>query len=178
MIAHHLTSADLDQIQETFLSLDTDRTGTITRENFRAALRGHLDLAEEEIAQLFEKVDVAHDNEIHYSEFVAAVMPFRIGIQRRQVREAFALFDVSRTGFITLNDLRDVFGGNNFGQVSIDTIIAECEGCDSKTGISFEQFSMHLRKDGTAGPAHDFAKGAPSCFSADSTRASANSLAI
>jgi calcium-dependent protein kinase len=145
MMAHHLSSVDLGQIHNTFLSLDTDKTGTITRDNFRTALRGRWDVSEEELCRLFDDVDINHDGEIEYSEFVAAVMSSRVGFSENHMREAFDLFDVSRTGRITVSDLQSVFGSALFEDVCLSTLICEWSGCCPQRGITFEQFSENVR---------------------------------
>jgi calcium-dependent protein kinase len=144
MMAHHVSSPDLEQIQETFLSLDIDKTGTISRNSFRVALSGRLDLGEEEIGRLFDCVDTEHDGEIQFSEFTAAVMQSRVKIDKKLIWETFELFNVSRTGHITRADLETVFGASRFEETDIDTLMHECGG-DEKKGISFEQFEHHLR---------------------------------
>jgi len=148
MMAHHLSSPALEDLKGMFLYLDTDRSGTITRENFRDALndRNDSNLSEEEMWSLFDCVDVAGDGEIHYSEFIAAMLQSRVEIISDDlVRETFDLFDVSRTGYITCGDLAHVLGSNGFDQVDFNTLIAQCNGCNAKKGISYEQFEELLR---------------------------------
>ena len=54
----------------------------------------------------------SHDGEIHYSEFIAAMLQSTIKITKEIVRETFDLFDVSRTGRITCSDLERVLGAS------------------------------------------------------------------
>eukprot|EP00929_Paragymnodinium_shiwhaense_P014606 TRINITY_DN122532_c0_g1_i1.p1 TRINITY_DN122532_c0_g1~~TRINITY_DN122532_c0_g1_i1.p1 ORF type:complete len:670 (+),score=126.34 TRINITY_DN122532_c0_g1_i1:80-2089(+) len=149
MLAHHLTSVDLDSIKHTFLSWDTDRSGTITRENWRDAMGADLDLGEDELEFLFDQMDYSQDGEIEYCEFLAAIMLSRISLSERHLRETFDLFDVSRTGYVTASDLKRVFGGSQFEELDISECLTESIGATSaKRGISFDQFVSILRDDG------------------------------
>eukprot|EP00928_Gymnodinium_smaydae_P063524 TRINITY_DN47078_c0_g1_i1.p1 TRINITY_DN47078_c0_g1~~TRINITY_DN47078_c0_g1_i1.p1 ORF type:complete len:580 (+),score=105.34 TRINITY_DN47078_c0_g1_i1:181-1920(+) len=149
MIAHHLDSEELEGVRTAFLKWDTDLTGTITRENFTQALV-NCDLREGELGRLFDCVDTAGDGEIHFSELAAALLQSWIGLREENLREAFELFDVSRTGYITRADLAKVFGGakSRFEDVDIDTLMYECSGSSSGSGIKFEQFVAHLQNGG------------------------------
>jgi calcium-dependent protein kinase len=163
MIAHHLNSGVLGEVKELFLDIDTDKTGTITRQNFRDALRrqtsDHGDQKDQELAQIFDCVDVAHDGELHYSEFIAAMLESKIGISCESVRECFDLFDVSRTGTITCQDLQSVLGAKGFNDAAIKTLVSQGKQGDGtyKRGISFEEFDELLRGGGTS-PAKPNAK--------------------
>eukprot|EP00929_Paragymnodinium_shiwhaense_P123508 TRINITY_DN9746_c0_g1_i2.p1 TRINITY_DN9746_c0_g1~~TRINITY_DN9746_c0_g1_i2.p1 ORF type:complete len:470 (-),score=67.04 TRINITY_DN9746_c0_g1_i2:166-1575(-) len=147
MMAHHLSSPCLEQIRQTFLSLYNDRTGTITLDNLRVTLAGRMDLTEEELHRLFDCVNIAHDGEIQFSEFIAAVLQTRLEMPDNLIFETFELFDVNRDGVITKSDLEQVLGSDIFEDVCIDTLIAECAGDWSRSGggITYEQFLDHMR---------------------------------
>jgi calcium-dependent protein kinase len=147
MIAHHLNGSDLDEIRKAFLALDLNHNGTITKDIFRKVMRGQESKvgSMQELDRLFDCADTAHDGELHYSEFAAALMQSRVTLTQDRCREAFALFDVSRTGRITDQDMKVVLGGDMFEDADISTLIKECGGCTPKTGIPFESFYKHLR---------------------------------
>jgi calcium-dependent protein kinase len=154
MVAHHLNSPELAGMKSMFLNFDTDHTGTITRDNFRRALTkdSTLALSEQELWKIFDSLDVAHDGEIHYSEFIAAMLHSRLKISDEVARETFELFDVSRTGLITCKDLERVFGADGFEEVDFATLISQCNGGDIERGITFEQFDELLRGSDASRP--------------------------
>jgi calcium-dependent protein kinase len=150
MVAHHLNSPALARIKKLFLTMDTDKTGTITRDNFRNALsRGATaTLCEDELHEIFDRIDVAHDGEITYTEFVAAMLCSKCDISGEVVLECFKLFDVSRTGRITCSDLERVLGADGYEEMDFKTLISQCTGGDVESGISLEQFDELLRGGG------------------------------
>lgn len=135
VMAHRLPSCRLQRIKQTFNYLDTDHSGTITRDNFREAFGAIVDRSEE--TRLFENLDIVHDGEIHYSELIAAVIARHVG--QDLVRETFEFFDVSRTGSITVGDL-----ASTLGDVQGDELILQCPGSSPATGITFEQFLAYM----------------------------------
>jgi calcium-dependent protein kinase len=147
MIAHHLNSPALAGIKEMFLNIDTDHTGTITRDNFRDVLRrgNAVALSDKELSQIFDCIDVAHDGEIHYSEFVAAMLQTRVDMTKDIVRECFDLFDVSRTGTISSSDLQRVLGAKGFEEANIETLLSQGHIDGTKRDITFEEFDDLLR---------------------------------
>merc|ERR1712130_350933 len=116
MVAHHFNSPALTRIKKLFLTIDTDKTGTITRENFRNALSkdSKTTLDENELWEIFDRIDVANDGEIRYTEFIAAMLCSTCEISKESVEESFKLFDVSRTGRITCSDMERVLGADGF----------------------------------------------------------------
>jgi len=145
IMAHHLSSSELEEIREAFLALDVDKNGGITFKELRAALNDQFNVTEEELQGIFEVINVTHDKEIHYSEFIAAVMQTRVHMDKNLLRETFDHLDVNHTGKISKKDLRKVIGGNKFEDTDISSLMSECQGCTSKSGISFEKFSEHLQ---------------------------------
>lgn len=141
MIANHLDSSVLDDIHAIFLMLDTDKSGTITHDNFNDFIHGELTEAQTE--RLFKCIDVSHHGEISYSDFVAALLETRVVLDEQKVRDAFKHFNVSGTGRITRSDLKALIGPTDFDSVSVDTLIKECN-CDPRRGIGLKQFEDHL----------------------------------
>lgn len=148
MMAYSLTSPELESLHATFLALDNDRSGTISLADLRRAVNSKLKVTDEELQRLFCSMDQTHDNEVHYSEFIAAVMQTRLRLHADLLRETFDRIDVGKTGVITGDDLRRVF--NKAGQQEVDdkdivALIRECGGSPSQVGITFDNFVEHLQ---------------------------------
>ena len=62
---------------------------------------------------------------MRYSEFLAAMMSSRIEIHEDLVRTAFKRFDADNSGFITVENLRQVLGESLESEEQAEKILAE-----------------------------------------------------
>ncbi|CAK0800295.1 unnamed protein product, partial [Prorocentrum cordatum] len=67
----------------------------------------HID--DEHVAAAFASLDTNHE-EIHYSEFLAAMVSSRIQVHDDLLKQTFKRFDTHNHGYITKDDLRQVLG--------------------------------------------------------------------
>eukprot|EP00957_Ditylum_brightwellii_P026581 2010183-Ditylum_brightwellii.AAC.1 len=70
----------------------------------------HLD--NETIENLFEGVDVDKSGQIHYNEFLAALVESQGLITQERLAETFDRLDSTGKGYITKDDLKNVLGTN------------------------------------------------------------------
>ena len=63
------------------------------------------------IVELFKKLDVYKHGEIHYSQFIAAQEGAGLVENADAISRAFAVFDSDKSGFISTENLRDIFKG-------------------------------------------------------------------
>lgn len=64
---------------------------------------------EADLNAIFEKIDFNNDNEINYSEFLAATMNKEKVVSEANLNFAFHHFDVDNSGFITAQNLQEAF---------------------------------------------------------------------
>ncbi|CAE7170981.1 CPK22, partial [Symbiodinium pilosum] len=143
LMAWSLTSAERSQVREAFLELDRGSTGTITASDFKKVLEDNFHIPEEQAETVFNAIgDVEHD-EIHYSEFLAAMMASRIALHDDLLKDAFRRFDTENTGFIRKEDLLLVLESDQEAtQVMRDLDVNH----DGK--ISYEEFIGYLKSGG------------------------------
>jgi len=84
--------------------------GTIDVEEFKEAVKKSFKVSDQEAMQAFQAIDANHDNEINYSEFLAAMVSSRIAVHDEHLRNSFTRFDVDGSGVITVDNLRTVLG--------------------------------------------------------------------
>lgn len=68
-----------------------------------------LKVPEEELAVIFENVDLNHDGEINYTEFLAVTVDRRKALAHANLMFAFHHFDVDNSGYITKENLIECF---------------------------------------------------------------------
>lgn len=121
MIAMSLTQSDVANVEEEFMKLDSKRGGTIKLDELTKVLTSRLNMSKEEAMQIFNRVDQTGDEEIHYTEFLAAALQTKLVVNEKYIKAVFQKFDVDNTGLISENDLRrvmgDVYKGEDVGQI-------------------------------------------------------------
>ena len=91
--------------------------------------------------------------EIHYSDFVAAMLQTRVRLHESLVREAFRRFDVEGSGYVSLRNIRQVMG-NEFEGAEAEEILREVNhAADGK--ISYEAFLRAVMQDDTCACGQD-----------------------
>jgi Ca2+-binding EF-hand superfamily protein len=118
-----------------------------------------------EFAKICDALDYNHDQTIHYSDFLAAIMGSQISLTMDMMKIIFRKFDVHNTGFITAAGLseagiaEDIFEevigkGGSIGFEQFCTICSsdaepstpdsDAEPSTQKTTPSFSEFSLRF----------------------------------
>jgi len=151
MMAWSLTNEERTQVRQAFIDLDKDRSGAITLQEFKDVLESKFHLDHEQAQHAFLALDANHHNEIHYSEFLAAMVSSRIQIHDDLLQATFKRFDVDGTGFITEENLKEVLKETDFAPEEVEAMMKDVGGNDSK--ISHAEFIAYLR-GGNASTVH------------------------
>lgn len=143
MMAWSLTTEERAEVRGAFLEMDISRTGAIHIHEFQQVLKQRFHLDAEYAEQVFMALDANHDDEIHYSEFLAAMMATRLKFHDELLKATFRRFDRNSNGFITLENLREVLGPS----VEESGLAEVLKNLDSnKDGhIDYEEFIGYLR---------------------------------
>eukprot|EP00930_Biecheleria_cincta_P012144 TRINITY_DN11554_c0_g2_i1.p1 TRINITY_DN11554_c0_g2~~TRINITY_DN11554_c0_g2_i1.p1 ORF type:complete len:184 (-),score=25.53 TRINITY_DN11554_c0_g2_i1:271-822(-) len=94
MIAWSLFNVERARVRRYFLRVDTSRDGTITFSELRDVLCTKFQISKQKIVAMFNCLDTNSDNEIHYSDFLAAMVHNRrLGLHDGLLRIPFNKFD-------------------------------------------------------------------------------------
>lgn len=124
MMAWLLTNEQQAQVRDYFLALDKNHDGAISYSELRDVMVSKFQISEEEVHQVFDLLDTTHHKEIHYSEFLAAMMANRIELNDDLLQKTFHHFDTGNTGDISAEDFQMVLGESFEGE-QMDTLYAE-----------------------------------------------------
>ena len=145
-IASRLSIEESNQLRNIFFNIDEDKNGYISFEDFRKYLINEYDIDdlfenEEELKKGFEGVDIDHNNQIDYTEFLAANIDEKIFLKTEKLKEAFRIFDINDNGAIKRDDIIRVMKLENLSNKNeiADEIIEEND-FDKDGKINFSDF--------------------------------------
>lgn len=146
VMAWSLTNEERSKVREIFMSMDENKKGTITLKELKKVLTEDFKIADEDAQGIFLALDTAQNEEIHYSEFLAAMVSTRIAMHDDLMKDTFSRFDVDNSGYITVENLREVLG-ESFNGAEVEKLLQEADL--TKDGrISYAEFLEYLKGDG------------------------------
>jgi calcium-dependent protein kinase len=141
-IANYLTSSQNNQmLRDTFQMMDKDNDGVLSKQELITGLTkiyGNKAFLAEEIDQLLDNIDLNGNGVIDYSEFVTATADYKKLCTENNLKQAFDKFDLDGNGEITLEELREVLGGDEADEDIKNIIKAVDKNGDGQ--INFEEF--------------------------------------
>mmetsp|Transcript_111660 Transcript_111660/g.346472 ORF Transcript_111660/g.346472 Transcript_111660/m.346472 type:complete len:530 (-) Transcript_111660:203-1792(-) len=145
MMAWSLSNDERKNVREYFIKMDKNKQGTITLGELKSVLVEQFKVPDAEACQIFNALDSNHDEEIHYSDFLAAMVSTRIALHDDLLRATFNRFDKDSSGYITSENLKEVIGDAFEGE-NVETLLKEAD--QLKDGrISYAEFVAFLRQD-------------------------------
>lgn len=144
MMAWSLSNEQCAQVRDHFLHLDKDHDGAISLSELMSFMVDRHHVPEAEVKSIFELFVKNHDQEIHYSDFLAAVVANRIELDHDLLYTTFQKFDVKSSGYITQDDLRDVLG-ETFEDEHVAELLQEADVLQKDGKIDFREFVAYIR---------------------------------
>jgi len=159
VLAQELSPAETRELRETFLNMDRSFDGTISLAELKDAIRGIKEASfrsngssvsprtpaaklrrahTEVIIHLFDVLDANGDEQVYFSEFLAATMNVKSHFRKDTLRAAFDRFDADRSGTISARDLHNVLG-ETFEGVSVEILLQEADQ-HGKGEVTFDDF--------------------------------------
>jgi len=143
VMAWSLSNEERAQVRDMFIAMDKDKTGTIKMCELKEILTSKFSICDTQIKPIFDALDSSQNDEIHYTEFLAAMVSTRIAMHDDLLTQTFKRFDCDNSGYITVDNLRTVLG-ESFNGTEVENLIAE--GDLTKDGrISYEEFIAYLK---------------------------------
>jgi len=143
VMAWSLSMEERRKVRDAFLEIDKDCSGTITINEFKLAVEKNLQIDDATLENAFKALDANHKDEVNYREFLAALVSSRIALHDDLLKVAFRRFDTDNSGFITVDNLREVLG-ETFEGTEVQTLLEEADlKHDGK--ISYEEWIEYLR---------------------------------
>jgi len=144
MMAWSLTNEERAEVREAFIEIDKDRSGAISIVEFKQVLEERFHIDHEVAQNAFNALDQNHQDEIHYSEFLAAMVSSRIKMHDDLLKETFKRFDTSNTGYITEDDLKVILG-ETFEPEEVHAMVQDVNTQGQDGRISYAEFIHYLQ---------------------------------
>lgn len=138
-----LTDKETAQVREEFCAINTDQQGTISFGELKVLMVEKFQVPEDNIREIFNAMDVNRDWEIHYSEFLAAMLSTRIDVHDKLLLDTFRNFDKDLSGYITADDLRQALGDSFEGE-TIECLLEDVNPSEERR-MSFHEFVSYVR---------------------------------
>jgi len=158
LIAAHLSETSLEEQdemminwRELFHSLDKDEKGLIDADVLASAILEGSKKANsfnvlssaEELAALLRETDFDHNGRIDLNEFYAASLSSYLLSKEANLRVAFDKIDRDQDGRISIDELRDAYGGESLATLEEDFVRLD----RNKDGaISYDEFLHEMRR--------------------------------
>mmetsp|Transcript_137680 Transcript_137680/g.253211 ORF Transcript_137680/g.253211 Transcript_137680/m.253211 type:complete len:549 (+) Transcript_137680:153-1799(+) len=162
MMAWALSTEERAKVDECFIALDENHTGAISFDNLKKVMVDEYHLSPNDAKNAFHALDPNDCKEVHYSDFLAAMVSngVKISLHEELLMEAFRKFDTDNSGYITAEDLRTVLG-DSFDGCKVEKLINEADAAQDGC-VSYHEFAAyltgnqyHCRGDESAGiPSH------------------------
>jgi len=169
VIAHKSTSNEIGILRKIFQDYDKRKDGVIRRIEFKGALAKY-GYNDNELNRLFDAIDLDGSGQIKYTEFLAATIEAHGDLDENRIAEAFDRLDSDDSGFISLENLRELLG-EDIPEHRLNAIIQEADltednrisypeflalwAEESETGIKVSQSMMSLEPLSTSGELSD-----------------------
>jgi calcium-dependent protein kinase len=128
--------------------MDVNGDGKLSKEEIQ---NGYLQffgrsLNDQEVDEMFAKVDADNSGEIDYSEFVVATMNENNLLSNNKLQTAFKMFDKDGGGSISTDEIKQVLSfGQNLDEKVVNEIIKQVDA-NGDGEISFEEFAEMMKK--------------------------------
>ena len=73
----------------------------------------NMKITKDEVLKIIKSVDFNNSGAIEYEEFIRIALPKEDLLTEKNLKEAFDLFDINKTGNITVNEMKEVLGMDN-----------------------------------------------------------------
>jgi len=142
-ITHNLVKkAEVQNLRRIYKMMDKDQDGRISKKELKNAFReihGTV-LADIEVDNIFKSIDHDNNGYIEYEEFLRATIDRNLLLSESNLRHAYDLFDLDKSGTISVEEVKIIIGGGkNIPDNVITDLLSEIDK-KSDEEIYYEEF--------------------------------------
>ena len=113
IVSQLMSKQERNKLEDIFLELDKNADGKITQHELiqgYTKLVGEKTIAEQELSQLMDGLNIDRTKEINYSDFLLAAANKTQLLTLKNIKEAFDIFDIDKSGYILPNEIKMILG--------------------------------------------------------------------
>lgn len=144
-LVNNTGSFDFAKLRNAFHVLDKDNSGTLEMSEIREAF-SDMNIPVAELDQIFHNIDLNHDGEINYTEFLAVTVDRKKAMTENNMVFAFHHFDIDNSGVITFENLKECFKreGRHLEDSELQQMLAEVN-CAEPGKITYNEFVTFMK---------------------------------
>ncbi|OMJ79164.1 hypothetical protein SteCoe_20863 [Stentor coeruleus] len=112
-LASKLDLEEIQNLREQFISIDKNGDGVISKDEVIDVLKTFEDLVGSDMTSIMNGIDINGNGVIDYTEFITACLSAQNMTNKGLLMTAFKYFDKDNSGFITYDELKEAFSGND-----------------------------------------------------------------
>jgi calcium-dependent protein kinase len=148
-ITHNLVKkAEVLNLRRIYKMMDKDQDGRISKAELKNAFReihGTV-LADIEVDNIFRSIDHDNNGYIEYEEFLRATVDRNLLLSEWNLRHAYDLFDLDKSGSISVEEVKIIIGGGkNIPDNIITDLLAEIDKKNDEE-ITYQEFKEIMNK--------------------------------
>ncbi|UJR31288.1 hypothetical protein I4U23_018788 [Adineta vaga] len=143
-----LSLRQMKELRNTFDLFDRDKSGAISSSELEQVLIAlNFDPTERLLRKIMKEMDIDRNGLVEFDEFVKVMRNvYERKFTDNEMRKAFQCFDADSSGYITINELREVLSRLNYNvsEQRLGEVLGEID-TDNDGKISYDEFVQMLQ---------------------------------
>ena len=136
---------ELNKLKKIFFRMDVNLDGKLTKDELTIAFKeAGMEIQDDELTQLIKSVDFNGNGSIEYEEFVRVTIPKEPLFSEENLKHAFDMFDLDKTGIITLNNFKKILGIEKVKDKKVYEELLNEIPLHKNEEMNFDQFKKYI----------------------------------
>ena len=132
---------ELNNLKKIFYKIDLNLDGKLSKDELEIAYKeAGMEMKDEQLNKVIESVDFGGNGFIEYEEFIRVTLPKDQLFTEQNLKHAFDMFDLDKSGTISLNEFKEILGIKKIKDENVSKELLKEIPIHGKEKMSFEQF--------------------------------------